>query len=230
MYEKLLENMRKKGASWAQRLNSGKFRYLNEVLYTSDSQAAASLLSNDPELFTDYHQGFAQQVGQWPENPVESILQRVHELSRETTIKVADLGCGEGKIGKVLLNEPKFKVYSFDLVALEAHISVADIANVPLRDKSTHIAILCLALMGTNHVDFVREAHRILKSRGVLLVAEVTSRISSEDLFLKGMRRLGFKNTSARSNGYFNLYEFQKTKPRGKAPDVLLSACTYKKR
>jgi ribosomal RNA-processing protein 8 len=223
--------MRKKRTSWAERFNSGKFRYLNEILYTSNSSAAASLLSDDPELFADYHQGFAQQVSLWPENPIDSVLKRVYELARETKTRVADLGCGEGKIGLELANDPNFKVHSFDLVSVKPHIQVADIANVPLRDKAVHIAILCLALMGTNHVDFVSEAHRILKPRGTLLVAEVTSRIGDEEAFLQGMRHLGFRSISSWSNGYFNLYEFQKTKAKlGSAPDVLLTACTYKKR
>mmetsp|Transcript_8145 Transcript_8145/g.16037 ORF Transcript_8145/g.16037 Transcript_8145/m.16037 type:complete len:224 (+) Transcript_8145:6188-6859(+) len=221
---------RKKKTNWTQRLNSGKFRYLNELLYTTDSQSAASLMSEDPELFTDYHQGFSQQVSLWPENPVDSILQRVKELKRDETTKVADLGCGEGKIGSVLSEIPKYKTYSYDLVALSPHITVADIAHLPLRDKSVHIAILCLALMGTNHVDFVSEAHRILKSRGTLLVAEVTSRVGEEEAFLKGMRQLGFKNISSRSNGYFNLYEFNKVKAKQSRPESLLSVCTYKKR
>ncbi|CAM4345919.1 unnamed protein product [Lepidochelys kempii] len=63
------------GPGWEERLQSARFRYINEQLYTSSSQEAAQLFQRDPAAFAIYHRGFARQVGRWPENPVHRIIQ-----------------------------------------------------------------------------------------------------------------------------------------------------------
>lgn len=76
---------------------------------------------------------------------------------------VADMGCGDAKIARSVQQ----KVHSFDLAAPNKWVTACDIAHVPLASKSVHIVIFCLALMGTNLVDFINEAHRILVDRCV---------------------------------------------------------------
>uniref|UniRef100_A0A8D0FCE8 Ribosomal RNA-processing protein 8 n=1 Tax=Strix occidentalis caurina TaxID=311401 RepID=A0A8D0FCE8_STROC len=61
-------------ARMEQRLLGARFRYLNEQLYTCTSREAARLFQSDPEAFEIYHRGFAQQVGRWPEHPVNRIV------------------------------------------------------------------------------------------------------------------------------------------------------------
>lgn len=46
----LLQQMR-------QRLQGGRFRWLNETLYTSDGSEALRLMSEQPELMEQYHEG-----------------------------------------------------------------------------------------------------------------------------------------------------------------------------
>jgi ribosomal RNA-processing protein 8 len=71
-------------------------------------------------------------------------------------------------------------VRSFDLQTNgNPHVTAADMANLPLPDNSIDIAIFCLALMGTNWVDFVEEAYRILRWKGELWVAEIKSRFTT---------------------------------------------------
>lgn len=57
-----------------ERLDSARFRYINQQLYTCPSHEAARLFQEDPEAFAVYHRGFAQQVAQWPENPVQRFV------------------------------------------------------------------------------------------------------------------------------------------------------------
>jgi ribosomal RNA-processing protein 8 len=96
---------------------------------------------------------------------------------------IADLGSGDAPLARTLTAHPKFKslhlrIHSYDLHAPNSHVTVADIANLPLRDGEADIAIFCLSLMGTNWIDFVEEAWRILRGdgKGELWVAEVKSR------------------------------------------------------
>ncbi|KAF2719490.1 hypothetical protein K431DRAFT_339961 [Polychaeton citri CBS 116435] len=57
-----------------QKLVSARFRHLNQTLYTEDSSKALSMFDQNPEMFSDYHAGFRQQVEVWPENPVDNFI------------------------------------------------------------------------------------------------------------------------------------------------------------
>lgn len=119
-------------------------------------------------------------------------------------VMVADFGCGDAKLAERLLslkvgkdgqltNQPSpkgnkgkqlddcpFDVRSFDLVSGgNPLVTPADMSNVPLPDESVDVGVYCLALMGTNVADFVRESWRVLKFNGVLRVAEVRSRFET---------------------------------------------------
>lgn len=72
---------------------------------------------------------------------------------------IADLGCGEAKLAQSVKNQ----VHSFDFVAVTDLVTQCDMKNVPLEDNSCDMAVFCLSLMGTNVIDFICEAHRILK-------------------------------------------------------------------
>lgn len=152
------------------KLKASRFRYLNEQLYTCHSKEAQTLFKNDPEAFKIYHEGFVNQVKKWPVKPLESIIQWV--LSKPKNLVIADMGCGEA----ILASKVKHKVHSFDLVALNNRVTVCDIAHLPLPKESVDIAVFCLALMGTNSQQFLVEANRILKEKGILKIAEVASR------------------------------------------------------
>jgi len=47
---------------------------------------------------------------------------------------------------------------------------------VPLKAGTVDIVVFCLALMGTNIGEFLKEANRLLKPNGILKIAEVRSR------------------------------------------------------
>ncbi|KAL1638144.1 25S rRNA (adenine645-N1)-methyltransferase [Diplodia intermedia] len=98
--------------------------------------------------------------------------------TRGTSI-VADLGCGDAALATKLqphLQSLNLRVHSFDLAAPSPLITKADIANLPLPDGSVDVAVFCLALMGTNWLDFIDEAWRVLHWKGELWVAEIKSR------------------------------------------------------
>jgi len=190
-------------ASMRAKLASARFRHLNEALYLCASSGAAALFAADPHTFADYHAGFRQQVAGWPANPVEGFVadaarravgaDAAAPLPRTKGVcTVADLGAGEGALagglracgvglgtdthtGKAL--KGNLRVVSYDLVATGDVVIAADIADLPLRDGSVDVAVFCLALMGTNWLDFVDEAWRILRAKGgELWVAEIKSR------------------------------------------------------
>ncbi|GBB87829.1 hypothetical protein RclHR1_14310006 [Rhizophagus clarus] len=179
----------------------------------------------------NYHDGFRSVVESWPVNPVDLILLYLKQKSKE--IIVADLGCGEGKIG---LEAPN-KVLSFDLVAKHDKVIVCDIAKLPIPDSFFDIVIFCLSLMGTNYIEFLKEAHRILKSNGELKIAEVVSRFSDINIFIEVLAEIGFKLVKKdNTNKMFIMFDFVKKKPnytkksRSHHAAELLKPCVYKKR
>lgn len=238
------------------KLSGSRFRWINEQLYTITSEDALSLIKDQPALFDEYHEGFRSQVQSWPENPVDVFVDQIQTRARTRVVNapgglpglppnkkvvIADMGCGEAmlslKVSEFLAKHNKksnqkkkldVKVHSFDLKKGNNRITVADIKNVPLPDSSCTIVIFCLALMGTNFLDFIKEAYRILAPRGELWIAEIKSRFTDDKKnlgghgqqlevgheFVEALKLCGFfhKNTD-NLNKMFTRFEFFKPPP-----------------
>ncbi|GMT37942.1 hypothetical protein PFISCL1PPCAC_29239, partial [Pristionchus fissidentatus] len=139
------------------------FRYINEQLYTVKSADAVELFKNEPDSFWAYHEGFAQQTKKWPNHPLRLIIQWL--LGKDSGKVVFDLGCGEAKIAEAVGN--RHDVRSFDLVAVNERVTACDMAHLRKRDGVADIVVFCLSLMGTNLLDFIKEARRVLKTGGI---------------------------------------------------------------
>lgn len=61
------------------RLEAARFRYINEILYTTTSSEAKRMFKQDPKAFEVYHLGFTTQVQHWPENPVDTIISFIRQ-------------------------------------------------------------------------------------------------------------------------------------------------------
>ncbi|KAF1324038.1 Ribosomal rna-processing protein, partial [Globisporangium splendens] len=222
---KMQEEMRR-------RLDGGKFRMLNEQLYTTTGDSAFSTFQSEPELFDVYHHGFREMAEKWPVNPLDTFIEYVKTRPKAV---VADFGCGDARLAESVPN----KVHSFDLVSRKPIVTACNIANVPLPDSAIDIAVYCLALMGTSIREYILEVYRVLKPNGVLKVAEVKSRFENESLggiqgFVDRMQQMGFdlKHRDER-NKMFALFEFVKSrtrKPDAKNVHIELKACEYKRR
>lgn len=66
--------------SLADRLKASRFRYINELLYTHESEEATDIMAQDPDAFTTYHEGYRKQVEQWPLNPLDRIIKSIKAL------------------------------------------------------------------------------------------------------------------------------------------------------
>ncbi|XP_059486712.1 ribosomal RNA-processing protein 8 [Neocloeon triangulifer] len=213
------------------RLQGAQFRLLNEQLYTAEGTRSQKLFKKNPEAFEAYHSGFQHQVQQWEFNPLDKIIANIKK--KNCNLVVADFGCGEARLAQSVAN----KVHSFDLVALNEHVTACDMAHTPLPDASVDIAVFCLSLMGTNLADFILEANRVLKEGGALKIAEVESRFDGENgakTFIHEMSKFGFKLTSKNlEKTFFYFMDFKKVDAISKRkglPLLTLKPCMYKKR
>jgi len=97
-------------------------------------------------------------------------------------LTVADFGCGEARLSATLskIYSSSVSIFSFDLAKPVGEnaslVTPCDMANVPLASVTVDVAVFCLSLMGTNFWDFIKEADRVLKTGGRLLISEVKSR------------------------------------------------------
>ncbi|XP_048350838.1 ribosomal RNA-processing protein 8 [Sphaerodactylus townsendi] len=216
-----------------QRLDSARFRYLNQQLYSRPSRQAARLFQQDPEAFAAYHRGFAQQLARWPDRPLQRFVRYLRR--RPASLVVADFGCGDCTLARSIPN----RVHCFDVAALDPRVTICDMAQVPLEDASVDVAVFCLALMGTNLCEILEEANRVLRVGGVLLVAEVASRFEDLHGFLGSLASLGFQLVSKDVSGsHFYTLELRKEGPphtSGAGPTktpagLVLRPCVYKRR
>ncbi|KNA16042.1 hypothetical protein SOVF_092780 [Spinacia oleracea] len=217
------------------RLSGGHFRMLNEKLYTCTGNEALKFFKEDPSLFNVYHVGYQEQMSHWPELPVNVIIKWLKD--REPSYIVADFGCGDARLSKNVMN----KVYSIDLVSSDPSVIACDMSKTPLESSSVDVAVFCLSLMGTDFPSYLQEAHRVLKPRGWLLIAEVKSRFDPNTggadpiNFSKAICELGFTTvTKDFSNKMFILFFFKKKEEQLRDVNEIewpeLKPCLYKRR
>ena len=95
---------------------------------------------------------------------------------------ILDCGCGEAVLAQRVAH--RHTVRSFDLKEMDIltdegkthKIERADMMKLPVAGNSADVVIMCLSLMSVDYLDAVREAHRVLKKGGELVIAEVSSR------------------------------------------------------
>lgn len=86
---------------------------------------------------------------------------------------VADFGCGDAQLARDLASASStadLKVISFDLVSKDGYVIEAECSSVPLPGSSlatgggqiVDAVVCCLSLMGTDWIEMVREARRVL--------------------------------------------------------------------
>ena len=157
--------------------------------------------------------------------------------ARSSPLVIADMGCGEAELARDLSSKHKF--HSFDLVAANKFITACDITHVPLPKEAVDAVVFCLALMGTNLDDFIREARRILKNGGELIIAEVESRVKNREDFNRWIESHGFQRIKSTNKDQsipkmFILEKYKKINDHAskkKNPNSFrLQPCLYKKR
>ena len=107
-----------------------------------------------------------------------------------------------------------------------------------MKNSSVDIVVFCLALMGTNIADFIREAHRILKPGGIMRIAEVRSRFDGDGInikkFTKFLKKAGFDLTphdiGELNKMFFEVECCKSTRQSIIAQDFTALPCVYKKR
>jgi hypothetical protein len=215
MYKKSIESLEK----WKDRINSGNIissnrNNINVNLYpeivndeekkkrieselndfhqranTSLSSTTHKEFTNNPDSWYRYHAIRKARMEQWDEIPYEYIATKIKD-SRDI---VADFGCGENKFKNCI---PNNKVYAFDHVAIDESVTACDMKNTGLADEAVDVAVFSLALWGKNYRDYIDEAKRILKRRGVIYISEPSKKydtLETRKTLIDVLNEIGFQ-------------------------------------
>ena len=187
----------------------GDFSTINRNWNRSRSENTHDRLIANPEEWTHYHSVYRQARSEWVVTPYDEIIRWCRARSGYT---IGDFGCGEAKVSEAVSDQ--HIVYSFDHIAANDDVIACDMASVPLDDDSLDVAVFSLSLMGSNFLDYLREAHRTLKLDGQLHVIEATSRFTDRPAFIEGLRKLGFEIFSVEDKWKFTHIHMIKTERR----------------
>ncbi|NUS42157.1 MAG: DEAD/DEAH box helicase family protein, partial [Mycobacteriaceae bacterium] len=178
----------------------GDLSLMHGAWASTNSTVTHSRLVEDPSEWRRYHDLYSEARQSWEVVPAYEFADWLNQRRRSCV--VADLGCGQMLMADRVT--ASHTILAFDHVAIDERVTVCDIAEVPLDDASVDIAVLCLALMGRNHVDYLREAHRILPVDGFLWLCEPTSSIGDDEQRLdEVLAEYGFDLHRAHSAGQF---------------------------
>ena len=187
---------------------------LHKKYKTMSSENLHKLFTESPQLWHEYHKlaDLNENTRADDEIPHKKIIKYLSDLQFTRTKYIGDLGCGQTKVYNHFKDDERFKIYNYDHHSISNNVVKCDIKNVPLGDNTLNIAILCLALWGSNCIDYVKEAHRILEQHGTLLIIEPTKRWMKEvpdtdDLHNTLLNKVEACGFSIRNN-YFDKFIF----------------------
>lgn len=163
----------------------GDLSQMNERINRETSEQTHQRFIKDHREWEYYHAEYREKRKSWEIIPYQEV---VKWLQARPHLVIGDFGCGEAFLASELENQ----VHSFDHIAINENVVACDIAHVPLDDESLDAVVFSLSLMGSNYIDYLKEASRCLKLDGHLWIAEPTSRIKDLALFEDLLFRLGF--------------------------------------
>jgi hypothetical protein len=152
------------GEDRERRINS-ELSEFNRRGKTTRSETMHKEFTDNPDSWFRYHALRKSRMESWEEIPYEYIATKIND-SRDI---IVDFGCGENLFKECI---PNNKVYSFDHVAIDDSVIACDMKNIGLDDESIDVAVFSLALWGTNSQDYIKEAYRALKRKGMIYIAE----------------------------------------------------------
>ena len=86
------------------------------------------------------------------------------------------MGCGKARISEYFKGVKRFEFYNYDHIACNDMVIERDIRDTGMDEYSVDIAILCLAMWGSNCKEYIKEAYKILDKGGILIIIEAYKR------------------------------------------------------
>ena len=143
----------------------------------------------NPQLWREYHDTRKDTFATYDPSsiPANQIIRKLEEYKTKRQKVVVDMGCGEAPIAHYFKdkNDNRFIFHNYDHQSGgDPIIQEVDISSLPPEDASVEIAIMSLALWGTdeNCTQYIKEAYRVLESGGKFYISDSTKKWSPEPL------------------------------------------------
>jgi superfamily II DNA or RNA helicase len=143
----------------------------------------------NPQLWREYHDTRKDTFATYEPSsiPTNQIIRKLEEYKTKRKKVVVDMGCGEAPIAHYFKdkNDTRFIFHNYDHQSGgDPLIQEVDISALPLEDASVEIAIMSLALWGTdeNCTQYIKEAYRVLESGGKFYISDSTNKWSPKPL------------------------------------------------
>ena len=151
---------------------------LHKEYKTLHSRNLHTRFQENKEKWVEYHRlsednerGFGEDV---PYKRVVNYIKDQYKTKKSRMI--VDLGCGMARVSREFKNQSNLTFINIDHVACDDTVQQGDISQTRLEDGEADLAILCLAMWGSNCEEYLEEAHRILDTQGRLVVIEPSKR------------------------------------------------------
>ena len=156
---------------------------------TTKSTTLHRELAENPERWRRYHDLRISSMQSWDEDPSDFITTKITDPSDV----VVDFGCGVNPLPRRITN----KVIPLDHIAVDDSVTACNMRETPLEDAIADVAVFCLSISwGTDddRIQYFKEAHRILKRKGFLYLAEPSDKYDDRDRteLLKTLESCGF--------------------------------------
>ena len=152
-----------------------KYQEITKKMTIQKSNTTKQMFKEDKSLWHEYHdkrdhsfKGYDKQE----EIPVNKIIAYLKTKTKHK-LKILDLGCGRNFIKKYF-NET-FNITGYDYVSFNNSIE-CDISNLPNEDNSVDICVFSQSLMGSNWKEYIKEAKRVLRYNGEMIISESVER------------------------------------------------------
>jgi len=179
------------------RASLGDFSEMNKSWSTTRSENTFKRLKNNEKEWFYYHDMYKKRREDWDEIPYIEISKKIKE--RPEWI-VADMGYGENLLSKEVTN----KVHAFDYVAIDKNVIACDMSSIPLQENEIDAIVFCLSLMGSNYLDYIKEAFRVVKPYGNIFICEPKKKVEKRlEVLKKEIESIGFKIIEVTSSSQF---------------------------
>jgi superfamily II DNA or RNA helicase len=179
------------------RASLGDFSEMNKSWSTSRSENTFKRLKNNEKEWYYYHDLYKKRREDWDEIPYLEIAKKINKCPEWI---VADMGCGENLLSKEVSN----KVHAFDYVAIDNDVTACDMSSIPLADQEINAVVFCLSLMGSNYLDYIKEAFRVTKPYGNIFICEPKKKVEKRlEVLKKEIDSTGFKIVEVTTSSQF---------------------------
>ena len=178
--------------------------YVNEIHRIANTSKheniAKNVYENDKNKFNEYHKHRQESIKSWVENPINYVADIINNRNEAAYHDIIDMGCGLNQLKDLIINGDK-RVVGVDFYSDDKNVIQSDMCdlNKYVTDESKDICIFCLSLWGTNYEDCIKEANRIMKHGGILIIVEPYSKFGENehyktiDEFSEKIEKYGFE-------------------------------------